>query len=331
MNILVTGGAGYIGSHTCKELARAGFTPITYDNLSTGNRWAVKWGPLEEGDIADRQRLYDVLRRYTPCAVIHFAAFAYVGESVHDPEKYYRNNVVGTLALLETMRMSAVNKIVFSSTCATYGVPSEIPISETHSQNPVNPYGSSKLIIERILQDYDLAYGFTSISLRYFNAAGADLDCEIGEAHEPETHLIPLALKAATQGSSVLSVNGVDYDTIDGTCVRDFVHVSDLARAHVLALTRILAGGGSNQYNLGNGIGFSVKQVLSAVERVTGNPVRTEYGLRRLGDPALLIANPNRAIKELGWRSQITDIDQIIDSAWTWFLKTRSSKTCLTL
>ncbi len=232
--ILVTGGAGYIGSHACKALANAGYMPVTYDNLVYGHREAVKWGPLEEGDIADPIRLESVLRKYGPKAVMHFAAYAYVGESVENPSKYYRNNVAGTLTLLDTMRTCAVDKLIFSSTCATYGMPEQIPITEDHPQNPINPYGRSKLMIEWILKDYAAAYGLKYVSLRYFNAAGADPDGEIGEDHDPETHLIPLVLDVALGRRDHLNIFGTDYDTTDGTCIRDYIHVTDLADAHLL-------------------------------------------------------------------------------------------------
>ena len=236
VNILVTGGAGYIGSHTCKALAKAGFTPITYDNLTSGHEWAVRWGPLARGDILDRDRLDEVFRQYQPSAVMHFAAYAYVDESVEQPLKYYRNNVAGALNLLDVMREHGVNYIVFSSTCATYGLPQAIPMPEDHPQNPVNPYGASKLMVERMLTDFGTAYGLRSISLRYFNAAGADPDGEIGEDHDPETHLIPLVLETAAGRRPNITIYGTDYDTPDGTCIRDYVHVTDLAKAHVLAL-----------------------------------------------------------------------------------------------
>lgn len=235
-NILVTGGAGYIGSHTCKALAQAGFTPVSYDNLVYGHRWAVRWGPLEEGDIGDRARLDAVLERYRPAAVMHFAAYAYVGESVLDPGKYYRNNVAGTLTLLEAMRDHGVGHVVFSSTCATYGEPERVPIDEDHPQRPINPYGASKQMIERMLGDFAAAHGLGWIALRYFNAAGADPNSEIGEQHDPETHLIPLALDVAASARPSITIYGDDYETPDGTCIRDYIHVSDLADAHVLAL-----------------------------------------------------------------------------------------------
>ena len=319
MKVLVTGGAGYIGSHACKALARAGHLPIAYDNLVHGHREAVRWGPLVEADIADRARLDAALEEFRPEAVMHFAAYAYVGESVVDPGKYYRNNVVGSLTLLEAMRDHRVDRLVFSSTCATYGLPLAVPIDEGHPQAPINPYGASKLAVERMIADFAGAHGLRAISLRYFNAAGADPDGEIGEDHEPETHLIPLALSAALGRIPELVVFGDDYDTEDGTCVRDYIHVSDLAQAHVLALD-VLAGAapGATAYNLGNGNGYSVKQVIAAVERVTGRKVPLRVGPRRAGDPARLVSASAHVADELGWRPRFGQIDEIITTAWTW-------------
>ena len=284
-SVLVTGGAGYIGSHACKALARAGYLPVVYDNLCYGHEWAVKWGPLERGDILDRARLDEVLARYRPDALMHFAAFAYVGESVTDPGRYYRNNVAGTLNLLEAMRDLRIGRIVFSSTCATYGLPQKLPISEDVAQRPINPYGASKLMVERMLSDFENAHGIVWAALRYFNAAGADPDHEIGEAHDPETHVMPLMLDAASGRRSHVTVFGTDYDTPDGTCIRDYIHVTDLAEAHVLALQAIESGTPSNAYNLGIGRGFSVREVIAAVERVTGLAVPVILGERRPGDP----------------------------------------------
>jgi UDP-arabinose 4-epimerase len=318
MNILVTGGAGYIGSHACKSLAQAGYNPISYDNLVYGHRWAVRWGPLEEGDIADRVRLDAVIEKHRPEAVMHFAAFAYVGESVLDPGKYYRNNVAGTLTLLEAMRDHDIDKLIFSSTCATYGVPDRVPISEDHPQRPINPYGASKLMIERMLQDFDAAHGLHSISLRYFNAAGADPDGEIGEAHDPETHLIPLVLDAAAGKRPAVTVFGDDYDTPDGTCIRDYIHVSDLASAHVLALRALEAGAVTGAYNLGNGLGFSVREVITAAETVTGLAVPVEMGPRRGGDPARLVGDAASATVDLGWRPRFAGLEDILMTAWKW-------------
>ena len=316
MNVLVTGGAGYIGSHTCKEMVKHGLRPVVFDNLIYGHRNAVRWGPLEVGELADTEQVEKVLRRHKIAAVIHFAAYAYVGESVHDPAKYYHNNVGGTLSLLAAMRRAGVGGIVFSSTCATYGDPVFTPITEAHPQTPVNPYGQTKLMVEKILADYHRAYNLASISLRYFNAAGADPDGQIGEAHDPETHLIPLTL-AASQAGAPLTVYGDDYDTPDGTCVRDYVHVSDLARGHVRALLA-LGDGGARAYNLGTGTGVSVKEMLASVQRSTGCAVRFRVGERRIGDPAVLVADCSLARAELGWQPQFTDIDTVVGTAWKW-------------
>ncbi|MGC8536942.1 MAG: UDP-glucose 4-epimerase GalE [Rhizomicrobium sp.] len=317
-NVLVTGGAGYIGSHTCKALKSAGFTPVTYDNLVYGHEWAVKWGPLETGDILDQERLLEVLRRFRPAAVIHFAAFAYVGESVTNPAKYYRNNVVGTLSLLDAMLEAGVPNIVFSSTCATYGIPNTVPITEEEPQAPINPYGASKLMVERILTDYRVAYGLNSVALRYFNAAGADPEGEIGEAHDPETHLIPLVLDTACGKRPQITIFGEDYDTEDGSCVRDFIHVQDLARAHVLAMERLASGTLKPAYNLGTGRGYSVKEVIAAARRATNLAIPIEHGTRRPGDPARLVADASSARADLSWTPALTDIEEIIATAWRW-------------
>ena len=317
-SVLVTGGAGYIGSHACKALAQAGYTPVVFDNLVYGHPWAVRWGPLEQGDIADRARLDDVLQRYQPAAVMHFAAYAYVGESVQDPGKYYRNNVAGTLTLLEAMRDHEIDKFVFSSTCATYGVPAQIPMPENHPQQPINPYGRSKLMIEQILRDFDTAYGMRSMSLRYFNAAGADPGGEIGEAHDPETHLIPLVLDAAAGRRTAVTVFGDDYDTPDGTCIRDYIHVTDLAAAHVLALQALEQDAASTAYNLGNGQGFSVRQVIDCARRVTGRDIPVEVGPRRAGDPPRLVGNAERIRQELNWQPCYADPETIVRTAWEW-------------
>ena len=317
-HVLVTGGAGYVGSHACKALAQAGYTPVTFDNLISGHAWAVKWGPLEMGDIADPARLTEVIQKYDPIAVMHFAAFAYVGESVRDPAKYYRNNVAGTLTLLEVAREQAIDKLIFSSTCATYGEPLEVPIHEYHAQNPVNPYGASKLMIERILNDYSYAYGLRSISLRYFNAAGADPGGEIGELHDPETHLIPLILDVAAGDRSKIEVFGDDYDTPDGSCIRDYVHVYDLAQAHVLALRALERGAATTAFNLGNGHGFSVKEVVAEAEKVTGKRIPMHIVARRNGDPARLVGSPNHAIEKLGWRHEYGQLTSILETAWRW-------------
>ena len=318
LTALVTGGAGYIGSHSCKALRRAGYHPVVLDNLQHGHERAVKWAPWRRGDILDKTRLDEVFATYSPEAVIHFAAYAYVGEFVTDPGKYYRNHFVGTLTLLEVMRDHGVDKIVFSSSCATYGNPDVLPIREKTPQSPINPYAASKAMAERVLADFGTAHGLKATVLRYFNAAGADPDNEIGELHDPETHLIPLLLDAASGGRMNVTVFGTDYPTDDGTCVRDYIHVSDLAEAHVKALRRLLDGGRSSIYNLGNGRGFSVKEVIDAVERVTGLTVPVVFGDRRPGDPAALISDASKARDELGWRPQFAGIDEIVRTAWAW-------------
>lgn len=318
MRILVTGGAGYIGSHAGKALARAGHEPVVYDNLTNGHEWAVKWGPLERGDILDRERLSSVLEKHRPSAVIHFAAFAYVGESVENPAKYYRNNITGTLNLLDAMRASRIDKLVFSSTCATYGLPRSLPLREDNPQVPINPYGRTKLAIEQAIADYGHAYGLSSISLRYFNAAGADPEGEIGEQHDPETHLIPLVLQAAAGLRDSVTVYGGDYDTADGTCIRDYIHVSDLAQAHVLALGALGEKRGMVPYNLGIGRGISIREILEAAERVTGRTIRRHIGPRRVGDPPALYADASLVRRELGWVPRHSDLSFIIETAWKW-------------
>ncbi|MEM9028954.1 MAG: UDP-glucose 4-epimerase GalE [Pseudomonadota bacterium] len=319
--ILVTGGAGYIGSHTCKALAKAGYVPVTYDNLVQGHEDAVRWGPFEQGSILDRERLDAVIAQHNPTAVMHFAAHAYVGESVSDPGKYYTNNVVGSLTLLQAVRDHGVGRFVFSSTCATYGIPDQVPIREATLQQPINPYGASKLMVEQMLSDFASAHGLDYVALRYFNAAGADRDCEIGELHDPETHLIPLVLDAASGRRPNVTVFGTDYDTPDGTCMRDYIHVSDLANAHVKALEFLEAGNGSSVFNLGIGRGFSVREVIDAVERITGLNVPVLYGDRRAGDPAQLVSDATKARDELGWTPEIPDLDEIIRTAWAWHQK----------
>jgi UDP-arabinose 4-epimerase len=316
--VLVTGGAGYIGSHTCKALANVGFRPIAVDNLVHGHEWAVKWGPLERGDISDRTFLDAVMVRYRPAAILHFAAYAHVGESVTDPARYYRNNVVGTLNLLEAMRAHGIGILIFSSTCATYGVPRSVPIDESVAQSPINPYGASKLMVERMLADFEAAHGLRSTSLRYFNAAGADPEGELGELRDHETHLIPLALDAVSGRGPVLRVFGSDYPTPDGTCIRDYVHVTDLAEAHIAALVRLIGGGASDAFNLGSGKGASALEVIKAVERVTGRRLPYRMAPRREGDPPLLVSTPFHAARELGWAPGISDLDTIVRTAWRW-------------
>ncbi|HTZ35602.1 MAG TPA: UDP-glucose 4-epimerase GalE [Stellaceae bacterium] len=316
--VLVTGGAGYIGSHACKALARAGYLPVAYDNLSRGHRHAVRWGPLVEGDVADRERLTAALRAHRVSSVMHFAAFAYVGESGTDPALYYRNNVAGTLALLDAMREVGIARIVFSSTCATYGLPEAMPITETMPQRPVNPYGETKLAIERALHWYDAAYALRSVALRYFNAAGCDREAEIGEEHEPETHLIPLTLRAALGTAPPVAIFGADYPTPDGTAIRDYVHVEDLASAHVLALDYLARGGASTALNLATGRGYSVREIIAAVAAAAGRAVPHREAPRRPGDPPQLVADPSRALAVLGWRAECSDLETIIGSALAW-------------
>jgi UDP-arabinose 4-epimerase len=315
--VLVTGGAGYIGSHTCKALARAGFTPVTYDNLVHGHSWAVRWGPLVRGDLANQALLTDTLLRYSITAVIHFAAFAYVGESMSAPGKYFTNNVSNTLTLLEAMQHAQVDKIVFSSTCATYGMPDKVPIDENQVQKPINPYGESKFFVERMLQWWGKAHGLRWTALRYFNAAGADRDGDIGEDHEPETHLIPIAIQTAMGLRGPLEIFGCDYPTDDGTAVRDYVHVNDLATAHVAALKRLQRGGDSLALNLGTGTGHSVREVVSMVE-VFGGRVPVRMAAPRPGDPPILVAAANRARDVLDWEPRHSRLDEIVSSAWRW-------------
>jgi len=319
--IFVTGGAGYIGSHAAKALFASGYKPVVIDNLSRGLESAVKWGALAKVDIGDTDSLVELFGKYQPAAVMHFAAFAYVGESMVDPYLYYENNVSGTLGLLSAMRHTGCDKLIFSSTCATYGIPDGEEITEETPQNPVNPYGMSKLMIERILSDADVAYGLKSICLRYFNAAGSDPECEIGECHEPETHLIPLALRAAAQGEFELKVFGADYDTPDGSCIRDYIHVSDLADAHVLALESLLQGGDSDCYNLGLGKGFSVLDVINEVQAVTGLDVRFSKEGRRAGDPPSLVSCADKARQKLRWSPKYLDLKDQIQHSWNWAKK----------
>lgn len=316
--VLVTGGAGFLGSHACKALARAGYLPVTYDNLCRGQAHAVKWGPLERGDLLDADALAAVFARRRPAAVIHFAALAYVAESVADPAAYYRNNVVGTLTLLDAMRAAGVGELVMSSSCATYGAAGEGPVTEETPQRPVSPYGASKLMAERLLADYGAAYGLKSIALRFFNAAGADPDGEVGEEHDPEPHLIPLALDAAAGVRPDIVINGDDYDTPDGTCVRDYVHVSDLVDAHVTALKALRAGAARPAYNLGGGVGVSVLEMVKAVERVVGRPVPTRVGPRRPGDPPTALADSSLAARDLDWRPARSGLEEMIRDAWAW-------------
>jgi UDP-glucose-4-epimerase GalE len=315
--VLVTGGAGYIGSHAAKALARAGYEVVVYDNFVAGHRAAARFGALVEGDITDLSAVRAALKRYNIFAVMHFAAFLDVGESVREPAKYYRNNVNGAISVLEAMAEESVAHFVFSSTCATYGEPLETPIAETHPQRPINSYGESKLAVERALSHFARAYGMDYVALRYFNAAGADPDGEIGEDHHPEIHVIPRAIDAATGGPG-LQVFGDDYPTPDGTCLRDYVHVSDLADAHVRALEAIVETGKSGAYNLGTGRPHSVREVIDTVQRVTGNSVPWTLAPRRPGDPAVLYAAPTKAQSELHWTPRYADLETIVRTAWNW-------------
>ena len=316
--ILVTGGAGYIGAHACKALSKAGYEPVAYDNLVYGHREAVRWGPFIEGDLADRSLLAETIARHKISAVMHFAAYAYVGESIEKPEKYFHNNVVNSLGLMEAMLAAGVKQMVFSSTCATYGLPETMPIREDTPQRPVNPYGESKLMIERALYWHGLAHGLRHVALRYFNAAGADPEGEIGEDHAPETHLIPLILEVALGRRAQIDVYGTDYPTPDGTAIRDYIHVQDLAEAHVLALRYLEGGGESVALNLGTGEGHSVRATIETAKRVTGRPIAARDTTRRPGDPPVLVADATRARQLLSWTPSLAALDRIIATAWTW-------------
>lgn len=317
-HILVVGGAGYIGSHMCKYLSKHGYTPVVLDSLVYGHVEAVKWGPFYKGSMEDRDLLKYLFKEHPMAAVMHFAAFCYVGESVTEPAKYYQNNVSNTAILLDEMVKHKIDNFIFSSTCATYGEPLEIPITEDHPQNPVNPYGRTKLIVEQMLADFQHAYGLRHICLRYFNAAGADPECEIGEDHRPETHLIPLVLQAALGKIEALNIFGNDYPTPDGTCIRDYIHVNDLAQAHLLALKQLFNGGSSGYFNLGNGEGHSVKEVINCAMEITGKTIPVQVAGKRPGDPAVLIGSSRRAIETLGWKPQFADLETIISTAWKW-------------
>ena len=325
--VLVAGGAGYIGSHTCKALAAAGFVPVVYDNFSTGHRGFVRWGPLVEGDLLDEEALARTFAEHRPVAALHFAACAYVRESVEDPARYYRNNVVGALNLMDAARSSVNVPIVFSSTCAVYGEPRTLPVTEDTPLTPVSPYGRTKLTVERALSDYDVAYGLRSVRLRYFNACGCDPDGEIGESHDPETHLIPRAILAAMGRIAELTIFGDDYRTPDGTAIRDYVHVRDLADAHVAAVRLLLDGGESISVNLGTGSGFSVREIVDAVERVTDLEVPCRLAPRRPGDPAVLVADSSRAGGVLGFSATHSDVETIVRTACAWLARGSAART----
>ncbi|HIJ55597.1 MAG TPA: UDP-glucose 4-epimerase GalE [Deltaproteobacteria bacterium] len=319
--ILVVGGAGYIGSHMCKRLSKRGYLPIVLDNLSRGHEKAVKWGPFIEGSISDRNILKRVFSEHRIDAVMHYAAYCYVGESVTDPSIYYQNNLADTICLLSVMVEAEVKNFVFSSSCAVYGEPEEIPITENHPRNPVNPYGRTKYMVEQVLNDFRTAYGVESVSLRYFNAAGADPEGELGEDHNPETHLIPLTIQAAMGQRGEIRIFGDDYPTPDGTCIRDFIHVDDLAESHLRALERLLNGKGSGTYNLGNGVGYSVREVIDITRRITGKPIKNRVVNRRAGDPAALVGSSDKAKNELGWEPRFPDLVSIVETAWNWHQK----------
>lgn len=321
--VLVVGGAGYIGSHMVKRLSRSGYHVVVLDNLTTGNRSSIKYGEFIQGDLEDKKLINSLFSQYRFLGVFHFAAHSLVGESVHNPSKYYSNNVANTLNLLDAMVRHQVKHFIFSSTAATFGEPEYVPIDELHPQQPINPYGASKLMVERILKDYYAAYGLNSVCLRYFNACGADPEGELGECHDPETHLIPLILQAASGRRESITVFGRDYDTEDGTCIRDYIHIEDLCSAHALALEKLTSSlqQGALNYNLGNGYGFSVQQVIDMVQKVVsedGYSVQIKEGQRRMGDPAMLVANSTRAKTELNWQPLYSDLETIVRHAWAW-------------
>jgi UDP-arabinose 4-epimerase len=317
--ILVNGGAGFVGSHACKALSRAGYLPVTFDSLERGHERAVKWGPLEQGDLRNEKELQRAFKAHRPWAVMHFAAYAYVGESTAEPAKYYDNNIGGTAKLLQACAAFECKNVVFSSSCATYGVPERLPLTEDAAQNPVNPYGYTKLVVERMLKDAEAAHGIRHVALRYFNAAGADPDGDLGELHQPETHLIPLVLFAAMGREPSIKIFGKDYPTPDGTCIRDYVHVSDLADAHVAAIEWLAAGKASNSFNLGNGRGFSVAEVINTAAQVTAQSVPVEICPRRPGDPPILVSDSSKARELLGWVPRFPGLDDQIAHAWAWF------------
>ncbi len=317
-NILVTGGAGYIGSHACKALKKTGFIPVTYDNLSTGHAYAVKWGPFVHADLNDKEALKKAFLQYKPIGVLHFAANALVIESMMHPGKYYQNNVGSSVSLLECMKEHQVPYLIFSSTCATYGKAKTSLITESHSQEPVNPYGRSKLMIEQIIADFEMAHGIKSITLRYFNAAGADVDAEIGENHTPETHIIPSIIQAAQGLREEIVVYGTDFPSSDGSAVRDYIHVQDLADAHVKALQYLLTSKTSNVVNLGTAKGYSVLEIISAIQTFCHKKIPVRFEKRRDGEPAILVADNAKARQLLGWIPQVSDLNMLIQSAWNW-------------
>lgn len=316
--ILVVGGAGYIGSHMCKYLHQKGMRPVVLDNLSCGHRQAVKWGPFFEGDMADASLLREIFQKHNIEAVMHFAAFCYVGESVEKPLKYYQNNICAPLTLLTEMVAHNILNFIFSSTCATYGEPERLPLMEDFPQNPINPYGRSKLMMEQILDDLDHAENMKAVCLRYFNAAGADPECEIGEDHDPETHLIPIVLQTALGQRDKLTIFGSDYQTEDGTCIRDYIHILDLAQAHYLSLQHLLQGGKSKKYNLGNGNGYSILDVIKSAEKITERKIPFDYAERRPGDPAALVGSADLITRELGWIPEYNSLESILSTAWNW-------------
>lgn len=319
--ILITGGAGYIGSHVNKLLNQKGYRTIVFDNLITGHREFVKWGEFILGDLSDKEQIRFCFRKYPINVVMHFSAFAYVGESINNPARYYQNNVSNTLNLLEIMIEFDVKYFIFSSTCATYGIPKKIPITEDHPQSPINPYGKSKLMIEEILKDYDRAYGIKHINLRYFNAAGADPDGDIGECHNPETHLIPLAIYVALGINDHIKIFGTDYPTKDGTCIRDYIHVTDLADVHIKSMEYLISTNKSDSFNIGNGNGYSVKEVIDVIRKISKRNVKVIETERREGDPPVLISSNQKAEELLGWNPRYGDIETIIETAWRWHIK----------
>ena len=324
MKVLVVGGAGYIGSQMVLMLAEQGHEVVVLDDLSAGHREAVLAGEFVEGSIADVAVLDRVFKAHRFDGVMHFASYIQVGESVIEPAKYYRNNLVNTIALLDAMVRHGVLRFIFSSTAAIFGEPQYMPLDEAHPREPINPYGKTKWMVEQVLHDYDKAYGLKSICLRYFNAAGADPQSRIGELHQPESHMIPLVLQAAAGDRPHISVFGTDYETPDGTCIRDYIHVVDLCAAHLLALDRLATGGASDAFNLGNGAGFSIREVIDTAGRLTGRPIAVVEGPRRAGDPARLIANPAKAIATLGWKSRHNSLETIVRDAWNFYLKHRA-------